>query len=81
MNAYGVFDTARFDLVSRLTMDVENKSFERKDFRIDGNLYYYKQYDSNRVYNETKINFSKNIPKSFPTKTNLLKMVFGLFFS
>ena len=65
INAYGVFDTARFDLVNKLMMDIENKSFETKDFRIDNNLYYYKQNNTdsytNRIYNETKINFSKNI--------------------
>lgn len=54
VNRWGMYDTMLFDLVSRLTMDVERKGYERRDHRFDGNSVTY--YDSNNVYHEGKIN-------------------------
>lgn len=75
MNAYGMFDTARFNLASRLTMDVERKSFEKNGLTFNNTSvgYYTNYYDVNNVYNETKINYgskanwSYNLTMDYPT--------------
>lgn len=71
MNALGVFDTARFKLASKLTMDLERKSFEKADYRFGASAVTY--YNSNNVYHETKINYgskanwSYNLTMDYPT--------------
>jgi hypothetical protein len=71
MNACGVFDTARFKLASKLTMDLERKSFEKPDYRFGSSAVTY--YDNNNVYHETKINYgskamwSYNLTMDYPT--------------
>ena len=71
MNACGVFDTARFKLASKLTMDIERKSFEKPDYRFGSSAVTY--YNSNNVYHETKINYgskamwSYNLTMDYPT--------------
>ena len=55
INAYGMFDTARFNLASRLTMDVERKTFEQRNYTLNNTTVDY--YDANNVYNESKINY------------------------
>jgi len=71
MNALGMFDTARFKLASKLTMDLERKSFEKADYRFGSSAVTY--YDNNNVYHETKINYgskamwSYNLTMDYPT--------------
>ena len=71
MNALGVFDTARFKLASKLTMDIERKAFEKADYRFGSSAVTY--YDNNNVYHETKINYgskamwSYNLTMDYPT--------------
>jgi hypothetical protein len=71
MNALGMFDTARFKLASKLTMDLERKSFEKPDYRFGSSAVTY--YDNNNVYHETKINYgskamwSYNLTMDYPT--------------
>jgi hypothetical protein len=55
MNQYGMFDTARFGLASRLNMNVERKQFERRDFTFGTTSVSY--YDSRNVYRESVVNF------------------------
>ena len=55
INAWGMFDTARFDLVSRLNMDMERKSFTQRDHTYGNSSIQY--YDDNNVYKESKINY------------------------
>jgi len=55
INAFGMFDTARFNLASRLTMDVERKTFQQRDYTLNNTTVDY--YDANNVYNESKINY------------------------
>jgi len=55
LNKWGMYDTASFDLLSRLTSDVERKSFTQRDFRQQPTSVTY--YDSNNVYHETKTNY------------------------
>jgi hypothetical protein len=50
-----MYDTATFDLLSRLTSDVERKAFTQRDFRQEAASVTY--FDSNNVYNETKTNY------------------------
>jgi hypothetical protein len=56
MNAWGMWDSLRFDLVSKLNMSVEKKSFEQRDYRFNGNAVDYKS-TSNRYY-EGATNYS-----------------------
>ena len=71
MNALGMFDTARFKLASKLTMDLERKSFEKADYRFGASAVTY--YNTNNVYHETKINYgskamwSYNLTMDYPT--------------
>jgi hypothetical protein len=58
MNRFGVFETLHFDLVSRLTMDVERKGYERRDFNINGSNV---NYLTNTTYAESKINYSNKM--------------------
>ena len=55
LNKWGMYDTATFDLLSRLTSDVERKAFTQRDFRQAAASVTY--FDSNNVYNETKTNY------------------------
>lgn len=56
MNAWGMWDSERFDLVSKLNMSVERKGFEQRDYRFNGNAVDYKS-SSNRYY-EGATNYS-----------------------
>ena len=50
-----MFETARFGLVSRLSMDTERKTFVKNDYKFNNtSVDYYDQYN---VYNESKINY------------------------
>jgi hypothetical protein len=55
INAWGMFDTALFNLSSRLTMDVERKAFTQRDYVFNPTTVDY--YDENNVYREGKINY------------------------
>jgi hypothetical protein len=55
LNKWGMYDTATFDLLSRLTSDVERKAFTQRDFRQGAASVTY--FDANNVYNETKTNY------------------------
>ena len=71
INACGVFDTARFKLASKLTMDLERKLFEKQDYRFGSSSVGY--YNSKNVYYESKINYgskamwSYNLTMDYPT--------------
>ena len=68
INAFGMFDTARFDLASRLTMDVERKTFEQRNYTFNNSTVDY--YDSNNVYNESKINYGSKSNHSYKLTMN-----------
>jgi hypothetical protein len=69
INQYGMFDTARFDLVKRLSLNVEKKTYQKNDytFRESGTevLYY-----NNGKYNESKINYGSKIDYSYKLTMN-----------
>ena len=56
VNSWGMWDSERFDLVSKLNLTVERKGFEQRDYRFNGNAVEYKSA-SNRYY-EGAINYS-----------------------
>jgi len=68
INAFGMFDTARFDLASRLTMDVERKTFEQRNYTLNNTTVDY--YDANNVYNESKINYGSKSNHSYKLTMN-----------
>ena len=55
MNHLGMFDTAKFDLASRLTMDVQRKSYEKRDYTFGPSSVNY--YDANKKYVDSKVNY------------------------
>ena len=71
INAYGLFETATFNKSSRLTMDVERKAYQQRDFSFGASSVNY--YDALNVYRETKINYgskanlSYKLTMDFPT--------------
>lgn len=54
INQYGMYETARFGLASKLSMDVERKTFTKPDYRLGSSVTY---YNENNIYHETKINY------------------------
>ena len=71
INQYGMFDTARFGLASRLNMNVERKQFERRDYLLGTTSVDY--YNANNVYRESVVNFGSKsewqykLTMDFPT--------------
>jgi hypothetical protein len=54
LNSWGVFDSLRFDLVSKLSMDVKRKDFEQTDYRFTNSEV---NYMSNNKYYEGNVNY------------------------
>lgn len=71
INAFGMFDTARFNLASTLTMEVERKTFEQRNYTFGNTSVDY--YNTQNVYKESKINygsksnFAYKLTMDFPT--------------
>ena len=55
MNSLGMFDTAKFGLVSRLNLNVDRKEFEKRDYTLGSNSVTY--YNTNNKYNAGKVNY------------------------
>jgi hypothetical protein len=55
MNHLGMFDTAKFALASRLTMEVMRKGFEKRDYTLGASSVNY--YDANNKYVSSKVNY------------------------
>ena len=69
MNQWGMFDTARFDLSSRLNMDIERKSFTQKDYRnsyVPYILYTYPRLETKINYG-SKLNWTYKLTMNYPT--------------
>lgn len=77
MNKYGVFETARFNLLSRLTMNIENKSFSKNPIKFGDSVTFYDNDLSltrdNNTYYESKVNYGSKydwtykLTMDFPT--------------
>jgi hypothetical protein len=75
LNNYGLFDTARFQCVSRLSMDVQRKTFEKPDYRLGTSVKHYDNVSptgggTNRQYYETKVNFGSQYQWSYKLTMN-----------
>jgi len=70
MNAWGMFETLNFSLASKLSMNVERKGFEQRDYRFNGNAVDYKS-TSNKYY-EGKINYDNKADVSYKLTSNPL---------
>jgi hypothetical protein len=68
MNHLGMFDTAKFDLASRLTMDVSRKSFQKRDYTLDATAVSY--YDANNKYVSSKIDYLNKKDHSYKLTMN-----------
>jgi hypothetical protein len=68
LNHLGIFETAKFDLASRLTMDVERKGFEKRDYSFGANSVTY--YDANGKYNDSKVNYLNKKDHSYRLTMN-----------
>ena len=54
LNDLGMFDTAKFNLVSKLSMDIERKGFEKRDYKFGSTSV---DYYADSKYIESKINY------------------------
>ena len=70
MNAWGMFETHTFNLASRLSMNVERKGFEQRDYRFNGNAVDYKS-GSNKYY-EGKINYDNKADLTYKLTSDAL---------
>ena len=68
INAFGMFESAKFQLVSKLSLDVERKTFAKRDYSFNGNSVDY--YDANNVYNESSINYGSKIDWKYKLTMN-----------
>jgi hypothetical protein len=68
MNHLGMFDTAKFDLASRLTMDVSRKSFTKRDYSLGASAVSY--YDANNKYVSSKIDYLNKKDHSYKLTMN-----------
>ena len=57
LNSWGVFDSLRFDLVSKLSMDVKRKDFEQTDYRFGSTSV---NYLTGNKYYEGNVNYYNN---------------------
>lgn len=70
VNRWGMWDTHRFDLASKLNMDVDRKSFGQRDYQFNGNSVDYKS-SANRYY-EGKINYSNKSTWAYKLNSDAL---------
>lgn len=68
MNHLGMFDTAKFDLTSKLSMDVSRKSFAKRDYTLGGTSVSY--YDANNKYVSSKIDYLNKKDHSYKLTMN-----------
>lgn len=70
MNRWGMWDTHRFDLVSKLNMDIDRKGFGQRDYQLNGNAVDY--YSASNRYYEGKINYSNKANWSYKLTSDAL---------
>lgn len=67
---WGLWDTHRFDLVSKLNMDIDRKGFGKRDYEFNGNSVDY--YSASNRYYEGKINYSNKANWSYKLTSDAL---------
>jgi hypothetical protein len=69
MNVYGLFDTGRFDCVSKLSMNKQTKSFEKLDVKYFNTVQHYDDLATtkytNYQYYESNVNFGSQYDWSY----------------
>lgn len=55
LNRFNGYETARFSLVNRLSMETERKSFQKNDYQFNTDSVTY--FNNENVFNESKINY------------------------
>jgi len=63
INAFGMFETAAFNKSQRLTMDIERKTYTKRNYSFGNTSVDY--YDSKNVYNESTINYGSKINHAY----------------
>lgn len=67
INQWGMIDTARFDLSSRLSMDIERKSFAKKDYYNFGENIAYAPRQETKINYGSKMNWTYKLTMNYPT--------------
>jgi hypothetical protein len=67
LNQWGMLDTARFDLASRLTMDIERKSFTKNDYYNVGATKSYFPRQETKINYGSKMNWTYKLTMNYPT--------------
>jgi len=70
INQYGMFDTAKFDLVKRLSYNVEKKTYQKNEYSFPIGEQSVNYYDSGLIFNESKINYGSKIDYSYKLTMN-----------
>jgi len=70
INQYGMFETMRFSKASKLTMNVERKTYEKLPERFTNTAVTY--YNDNNVYHETKINYASKYQWNYKLTSDLM---------
>lgn len=70
MNAWGMFESHSFSLASRLSMNVERKGFEQRDYKFNGTSVDYKS--ANNRYYEGKINYDNKADLTYKLTSDAL---------
>jgi hypothetical protein len=68
MNHLGMFDSAKFDLASRLNMNVTRKNFTKRDYKLNSTSVNY--YDANNKYVSSNINYLNKKDHSYRLTMN-----------
>ena len=70
INQYGMYDTAKFDLVKRLSLNVEKKMFQKNEYTFPTGSGEPVNYYSGFKYNESKVNYGSKIDHSYKLTMN-----------
>ena len=70
VNQYGMYETMRFSKASKLSMNIERKTYEKLPERFTNTQVTY--YDTNNVYHETKINYASKFNWMYKLTSDLL---------
>jgi hypothetical protein len=70
INQYGMYDTAKFDLVKRLSLNIEKKMFQKNEYTFPTGSGEPVNYYSGFKYNESKVNYGSKIDHSYKLTMN-----------
>jgi len=70
INQYGMYDTAKFDLVKRLSLNIEKKTFQKNEYTFPTGSGEPVNYYNGFKYNESKVNYGSKIDYSYKLTMN-----------